>query len=95
MQKVHHYCWGKGPNQVETENKPLLGLFQKDINSLSPRLTATRLEMMSFPLQVELPYKPGKKLVLTSTLSRSSPTGADFFDGLDEDPSIHCYLYAH
>ena len=68
-ERFKYYCLGQEVIRVETDHLPLVGLMGKDINSLSPRLAAMRLKLLSYPIDVV--YKPGKDMVLS--VQRASP----------------------
>ena len=87
--RFKYYCWGRGKVTVETDHQPLLGLFRKDISELTPRLAAMRLEVLSYPIEIDLQYRPGKELVLADTLSRSCPPKSDCFEDLGKDPLLY------
>ncbi|KAF6036520.1 hypothetical protein EB796_005173 [Bugula neritina] len=80
------YCFGQSKIRVETDHLPLIGLMKKDINELSPRLAAMRLELLTYPIQ--LVYKPGTEMVLADTLSRSSPKDTNLCEDLEVDPLL-------
>ena len=82
--KFRYYCLGQEVIKVETDHLPLLGLMEKEIGDLSPRLAAIRLKLLGYP--IEMVYKPGKEMVLADTLSRSCPRNTDLFEDLDSDP---------
>lgn len=86
--RFKYFCWGLDNIKIETDHMPLLGIMRKDINLLSPRLAAMRLELLSYPIKFELLYKPGKDMVLADTLSRSCPQGTDLFEDLAVDPLL-------
>ena len=64
----HQYVYGQVVI-VETDHKPLLGIKQKRITDVLPRLQRMRLRCQ--PYDYTLMYKPGKNLVLADTLSRA------------------------
>ena len=84
--KFKYYTLGQARLVVETDHLPLIGLMRKDINSLSPRLAAMRLELLSYP--VELKHRPGTEMVLADTLSRACPEGTELHDDLSTDPLL-------
>ena len=55
--RFHDNVYGKQLT-VETDHKPLVGLFQKPLNKLSPRLQCMRLKLLRYDLNVI--WKPGK-----------------------------------
>jgi len=54
---------------VETDHRPLLGLFKKDISDLSPRLQKLMLRTLGYDFTLQ--YVPGKELYVADCLSRS------------------------
>ena len=84
--RFRYYCFGQPRIRVETDHLPLLGLMNKDINQLSPRLATMRLELLAYP--IELVFKPGADMVLADTLSRSCPEGTSLNDDLGTDPLL-------
>jgi len=84
--KFKFYCFGQSKIRVETDHLPLIGLMKKDINELSTRLAAMRLELLTYPIQ--LVYKPGTEIVLADTLSRSCPKDTNLCEDLEVDPLL-------
>jgi transposase InsO family protein len=84
--KFKYYTLGQVRILVETDHLPLIGLLKKDINTLSPRLAAMCLELLSYP--VELKYRPGPEMVLADTLSRACLDGTQQCDDLASDPLV-------
>ena len=68
LTRFHQYVYGQMVT-VETDHKPLLGIKQKPITDVSPRLQ--RMRLCCQPYDYNLMYKPGKVLVLADTLSRA------------------------
>ena len=69
----HDYIYGQQVT-VETDHKPLVGIFQKEISKLSPRLQNMRLKLLRYDLKVV--WKPGKEMFVADALSRSIPSDA-------------------
>ncbi|XP_054713788.1 uncharacterized protein K02A2.6-like [Uloborus diversus] len=67
--KFHYFIYGTD-TVVETNHKPLLGLFKKPIENLSPRLQRMLFELLKY--RIKLVYVPGKKRYVADALSRSS-----------------------
>lgn len=84
--RFKYYCLGQKTIEVETDHLPLLGLMNKPINELSPRLAAMRLELLPYP--IALKYCPGSEMVLADTLSRSCPAKMSQEDDLGSDPLL-------
>ena len=68
LNRFHSYIYGQ-PITVETDHKPLLGLKQKPLNDVTPRLQRMLLHCQWY--DYELVYKPGRDLHLPDTLSRA------------------------
>ena len=83
--RFKYYCWGLENIKIETDHLPLVGILEKDINLLSPRIAAMRLELMSYPIHFDLVYKPGREMVLADTLSRACPQDTDLCEDLEQD----------
>jgi len=86
--RFKYYVWGQEMVTVETDHLPLLGILNKNIDSLSPRVAAMRLELQSYPVRIKLKYTPGKNMIIADTLSRSCPQGTDLYEDLAEDPLL-------
>ena len=84
--RLKFYCFGQPNIKVETDHLPLIGLMKKDINELSPRLAAMRLELLTYP--IELVFKPGTDMVLADTLSRACPKNTNLCEDLEVDPLL-------
>ncbi len=69
--RFHDYIFGV-KTIVETDNKLLVGIFQKPLHKLSPRLQ--RMSMMLLRYDLEVVYKPGKELYIPDALSRAPLT---------------------
>lgn len=68
-EKFHQYIYGKDI-EVNTDHKPLIGVFNKPLNSAPPRLQAMLLRLQKYSLTLK--YIPGKDLHIPDTLSRAS-----------------------
>lgn len=93
VKRFKYYLWGRDTICVETDHRPLLGLFNKPISTLSPRLAQMRLELLSYPVRLDLKYKPGKDMIIADVLSRTCAAGTDEHDDLGADPLLQvCQL---
>ncbi|XP_067936774.1 uncharacterized protein [Watersipora subatra] len=86
--RFKYYSWGKDTVTVETDHQPLLGLLTKPISKLSPRLAEMRLEILTYPVTLELKYTPGKDMTVADLLSRTCPQGTDAYDDLGANPFL-------
>ncbi len=66
--RFHEYIHGKTV-QVETDHKPLVSIFKKNISQLTPRVQKMILQLKRYDLEVT--YKPGAELYIADTLSRA------------------------
>lgn len=66
--KYHQYTYGRIVT-IETDHKPLVSIFEKDIAQVSARLQRMLLKLLKYTLVVK--YVPGKNLFLADTLSRA------------------------
>ena len=66
--KFHCYLYGQNVTVV-TDHKPLIPIFKKSLNSVTPRLTRILLPLQCY--NIALVWKPGKDLKLADTLSRA------------------------
>ncbi|GBN42352.1 Transposon Ty3-I Gag-Pol polyprotein, partial [Araneus ventricosus] len=66
--KFHYYVYGT-KFVIETDHKPLIGLLQKPMDKLSPRLQRMVLELFKYNLQLR--HVPGKNLYVEDALSRN------------------------
>ncbi|XP_054290024.1 uncharacterized protein K02A2.6-like [Macrosteles quadrilineatus] len=66
--KFHYYLYGTDFT-IETDHKPLLGLLNKPIASLSPRLQRMMMELMRY--NFKLVHVPVKKMFIADSLSRA------------------------
>ena len=83
--RYKYYLWGRELIMVETDHQPLIGLMQKPTAQLSPRLAHMRLEL-SYLINVQLKFKPGKDLILAVVMSCTCPAGTDMLEDLGSDP---------
>lgn len=86
--RFKYYIWGRGPFKVETDHRSLLGLFEKDLGNMTPRLAKMRLELLEYPIDMHLTFRPGKEMVLADTLSRSCPSESTEDVEVDVDPML-------
>lgn len=66
-EKFHQFIYGQKVT-INTDHKPLVSIFKKDINKVSARLQRMLLKLLKYDLTVE--YVPGKSLYIADTLSR-------------------------
>ena len=71
---------------VEADHQLIRGLMAKPISELFPRLALMRLELLSYPVLLELKHKPGTDIILADVLSRTCLQGADLSEDLSCDP---------
>ena len=72
MEKFHYFLYGK-QFTLETDQKPLVSIYKKDMVEISPRIQ--RLIVRSLPYQpFDVHYRRGKEIPLADALSRVSPT---------------------
>lgn len=82
LQHFHFYTFGRRVI-VETDHKPLIGLKEKPLDSISPRLQRMLIKVLQYDFTLQ--YIPGKELIVADTLSRS-PIGSGFhFNCTDND----------
>lgn len=67
-EKFHYYLYGR-PFKAIVDHKPLLGLVNKPIDSLSPRLQRLVIRLLKYDVTLE--YIPGKELYIPDALSRA------------------------
>ena len=71
--RFHDYIYGQTVI-VETDHKPLVGIFTKPLHKLSPRLQRMRMKMLWYDVKVI--WKPGKDMFVPDALSRAPVCGA-------------------
>jgi hypothetical protein len=97
IKQCRHYLLGCPSFLVQTDHRPLVGTFKKDLASIdNVRLCRIRESLLGYNLQVE--YLAGKKNVVADALSRFPIAAAvtpgddveeeEESDGLPEDPAI-------
>ena len=71
MEKFHYFLYGK-EFTLETDQKPLVSIYKKQMVDISPRVK--RLIVRSFPYQpFNVIYKKGKDIPVADALSRVTP----------------------
>lgn len=87
--KFEYYLYGRH-FVVQTDHKPLIGIYKKPISSLSPRLQRMRYKLLRFDF--ELIHVPGKQLYVADALSRAPLP--DHFDTsfLEEPTFVFCLV---
>ena len=72
MEKFHYFLYGK-EFTLETDQKPLVSIYRKHMEEISPRIQ--RLTIRSFPYQpFDIQYRKGMEIPLPDALSRVTPT---------------------
>ena len=71
--RFHDYIYGQTVI-VETDHKPLVGIFTKPLHKLSPCLQRMRMKMLWYDVKVI--WKPGKDMFVPDALSRAPVRGA-------------------
>ena len=67
LKKYHHYVYGAAHKvTIQTDHRPLIAIFNKELDALSSRLQ--RLVLKSMPYSFELVHQPGKELYIAATL---------------------------
>lgn len=76
-QRFHYYLYGEGDITEETDNKPLIAIFNKPLLSTSMRLQSMLLTLQKYSLKVV--YRPSSQMHISDTLSRATapPRPAD------------------
>ena len=71
MERFHYFLYGK-EFTLETDQKPLVSIYKKDMVDISPRVQ--RLTVRSFPyLPFKVVYKKGKDIPVADALSQVTP----------------------
>ena len=83
-QKWHHYLYGR-KFDVESDHKPLMHIYRKNLSLAPPRIRGMLLTMMQY--DYELCHRPGKEMTLVDALSRLS--GADNHPVFDQQVRVH------
>ena len=73
-ERFHDYIYG-GRVGIQTDHKPLIGIFDKPLCKLSPRLMRMRLALLKYDLHLK--WIPGKTNVVPDALSRCFPVNSD------------------
>lgn len=87
-EKYHQFVYGQ-TILVETDHKPLIPLFKKALAHVPARLQRMMLRLQSYDLEVV--YKPGRKLLVADMLSRA-PLCHKEESRLDREIKIHVGL---
>ena len=66
MEKFHYFLYG---NKLETDQKPLVFIYQKHLVDVSPRIQ--RLIVRALPYNFHIVYVPGKLIPMADALSRN------------------------
>ncbi|XP_025270352.1 uncharacterized protein K02A2.6-like [Camponotus floridanus] len=87
VERFRQYIWGRDAILVETDHKPLVGIFNKPLYKVPTRLQRMMLRLQPFRLTIK--HVPGKYMYIADTLSRDfSRTSCDSSDSqkdFDED----------
>ena len=82
--RFHDYIFGHR-TVIVTDHRPLIGIFQKPLHKLSPRLQRMRMHLYRYNL--EIVWKPGREMFVPDALSRNLPqtnaTEYEFDDALE------------
>lgn len=69
LERLYNFVYG-GKIILQTDHKPLVGIFHKNVSEISPRLQ--RMMLRIYKYDVQLQYLPGKENVIADALSRVS-----------------------
>lgn len=69
LERFHCYVYGLPTFTVETDHRPLVSIFKKSLNEMSPRIQRLIMKLQRYDF--DLIYTPGKHLVLADALSRA------------------------
>ena len=84
IEKFSQYVFGK-KFKVETDHKPLVPIFNKNLNECPIRLQRMLLSLQRYDCEVV--YKPGKHLVIADTLSRAN-LDIEYKDKMDIESQV-------
>lgn len=91
--KFHRYIYGQTVN-VETDHKPLVAIFKKNLSEIPQRLQRMMLKLQQYDLSVS--HVPGKHMYIADTLSRahfkqdiSHDETDEVLNSLNDDLKIH------
>ncbi|XP_038075960.1 uncharacterized protein K02A2.6-like [Patiria miniata] len=87
--KFHDYIFGK-QTTVITDHKPLVGVFQKPLHKLSPRLQRMRMHLLRYDLSVQ--WQPGNTMFVPDALSRIINSRGDNISEFDDSREINMIL---
>lgn len=79
--KFHRYIYGQAV-KVETDHKPLVSIFNKNLSDIPQRLQRMMLKLQQYDLSVT--HVPGKYMYIADTLSRAQFHGDKSHDETDE-----------
>lgn len=84
VERFRQYIWGRDSVEVETDHKPLIGIFNKPLYKVPTRLQRMMSKLQPFRLTIK--HVPGKYMYIADTLSRDfSITSCDSQTEFDED----------
>lgn len=79
-ERYHQYVFGRVIN-IETDHKPLISIFKKPLDKMSPRIQRIRIRLLNYDFN--LYYTPGSELLVADCMSRNVEPSDDFdFPGL-------------
>lgn len=67
--KFHGYIYGLPTFTCETDHQPLISIYKKNLNDMSPRIQRMMMRLQRYDM--DLVYTPGKYIVLADALSRA------------------------
>lgn len=85
FEKFHYFVYGR-PVIVQTDHKPLVSIFSKNLDKVSNRLQRMLLKLLKYDIKIE--YIPGSQMYVADVLSRfiaNQPTA----DNPDMEYIIH------
>ena len=90
MEKFHYFLYGKHFT-LQTDQKPLVSIFQKHMIDVSPRIQ--RIAIRAWQYQFETQYISGKMNVIADALSRVTPLDFDDHDVDKEVLAVNILTY--
>ena len=74
MEKFHYFLYGN-KFTLETDQRPLVSIYQKHLTDVSPRIQ--RLIVRALPYNFHIVYVPGKLIPMANALTRSLKNSED------------------
>ena len=90
MEKFHYFLYGKHFT-LQTDQKPLVSIFQKHIIDVSPRIQ--QIAIRAWQYQFKPQYISGKMNVIADALSRVTPLDFDDHDVDKEVLAVNVLTY--